>query len=604
MVETQKTAEKKISREALRDFHITGRGLDQLEPQGPMCPADLEAMELPALAAEYPIYFDLQTAPRALASMLKENAPADRLEAIVSSIANLLKGVGIAAMNAVRQGLLDELRSRVTLSGDEFARLSSAIPVSGWLIPFSADASVLLHTAALMSARRPARERLVAQARHYRDQLQDLMTNAGHGRSAEAVAAALAENHFFDADTLAEALQRPLPGYRLMDPDRRTRILDVLTALDSVVRDAETEPAFWVFDARNKAADFEAMGGRTRHVEHCFAGAMAFCDEQLDRFTRTIRALRTARLETGGAFESAVHGPALERLDWQSADTEELRALPPILIVETADRLASLSLTDFGRVLRSGRPVQIAVVDAGPNTGELNSFVPDFGYLAIAHREAVVLQTSTAAPAHLLKGCEQLAATLRPAVAVTSTPRDESDNGTRWRETSLQYVSRSHPLYSYNPDAGDSWRERFQLVETASADTITFAHTAAVSPALSRHFRVLPANSWTDEQVDIAEYLQQYKAYPPLSIPFLWIASPEGRQRALMTRDLANVCRDRQRAWRILEELAGLRNAYVEAAVAKTRDEVEGMTAARETQLKQDAATEAIYRVVAALTNT
>ena len=89
-----------------------------------------------------------------------------------------------------------------------------------------------------------------------------------------------------------------------------------------------------------------------------------------------------------------------------------------MVVFETAERLARASLTSFGRILRSARPIQVVVISSGLYADDLSGFVPDFGYLSIAHREAFVLQSSLSRPEHLTAGLEAMARTLRPAVAV------------------------------------------------------------------------------------------------------------------------------------------------------------------------------------------
>jgi pyruvate-ferredoxin/flavodoxin oxidoreductase len=88
---------------------------------------------------------------------------------------------------------------------------------------------------------------------------------------------------------------------------------------------------------------------------------------------------------------------------------------------------------------------------------------------------------------------------------------------------------------------------------------LTAAHAAALSKELRCHFRVIPASAWDDEQMEIGEYLAKYQLTAPLAIPYLWITDEEGQpRRAVCTRELVNLCRDRSRAWEIFAELAGV----------------------------------------------
>ena len=337
-----------------------------------------------------------------------------------------------------------------------------------------------------------------------------------------------------------------------MDAVRRQRCEATLATLKQAVQDAVAQPLYWEFPSAD-------------------AGAIAFCERQLDRHVATLRAIRVARLEMESAYDPAMHDEALARFDWESADAEELSAMPAVLVVDSAE-VAGNSLTSFGRLLRSGLPLQI-LIQCPP------FYVGDLAFLAVAHREAFVMQSSVACPEHLTEALMDMAHTLRPAVAVVST-----------EDPALFYKARVFPMYVYDPEGGEDWVQRFRLhVSPLPHADVNAVHVAAQSSEMMRHFRVLPAESWTDEQVELAPYLAQYGKQPPLSVPYIWVLDEQGEQcRAVLTRELALIARDRLRAWRLLEELADAGKPKVpEVDVEK---------------VKQDAARDAIYRAVAMLT--
>ena len=419
-----------------------------------------------------------------------------------------------------------------------------------------------LHADALASSRGKARADFLQRIKQAYERLKEILA-ADDGQSPASLGSGAGT--FFNANALAEALQEPANRAGRIDPERRARIETTLATLAEALRESAGQPPFWL-------------------LESIDAQVLDFCDRQLERFAVVLRALRVARLEIGSAFDPSIHNELLNRFDWQTADAEELAALPAIVVMETAERLAQMSLTAFGRLLRSGRPVQILVTCSGLYADDLSGYMPDFGYLAIAHREAFVLQSSLANPGHLRNGLAEMTRALRPAVAVVSI-----------LETPLLHLSRAFPLFRYDPDHGETWSERFELV-VEPTHGLTAAHAAATLSDFRHHFRVIPDSAWNDEQLELPDYLTAYQQHPPLAIPFLWVMDQQGvPQRAILTRELVNMARDRGRAWRIFEELAGVKNAYVEAAVTQTRRE-EHETARRE------GATQAIRRVIALLT--
>ena len=91
-----------------------------------------------------------------------------------------------------------------------------------------------------------------------------------------------------------------------------------------------------------------------------------------------------------------------------------------------------------------------------------------------------------------------------------------------------------------------------------------------MTSGLRRQFRVIPAAAWNNDQLEMTEYLEAYRMRPPLAIPYIWVEGANGtQQRALVTRDLANYCADRRRAWDLFEDLSAdalvvIRNAAEE----------------------------------------
>ena len=435
-----------------------------------------------------------------------------------------------------------------------------------------------VYAAALKSTRTKARQDLLERVRQSRDRLAELLA-IDDARSPEASTADVVEaalgiegSRFLNPGALAGVLQTPLSASERMAPDRRERIENSIATLDEVLAAARQEPPYYMFSA-----------GQNEQCADAFTTALDFCERELERLTAVLRALRVARLESESSFDPFHHQPLLDRFDWQSADAPELAALPPIVVLESVERLAQMSLTSFGRLLRSGHPIHVVITSCGLFTGDLSGIVPDFGYLSIAHREAFVLQSSLVRPEHLAAGLDAMARTLRPAVAVICVPPARLDEEQARIETSLLHVSRSFPLYSYDPSRGDAWAQRFQLLIEDDIGA-SLADAAALAPEYRGHFRTVPEPSWTDEMLEMGEYLKQYSDRPPLAIPYIRL---EGGRRAIVTRELANLSRDRVRAWRIFEELAG-----VDKAAVAQHDE----------NVKIDAAREAVRRVAAMLT--
>jgi len=278
----------------------------------------------------------------------------------------------------------------------------------------------------------------------------------------------------------------------------------------------------------------------------------------------------------------------------------------------------------------------IAEDDPGELTESLASYHPGLGYVAVAHREPFVLQSTLAYPQHLMNGLMQMVSTLRPAVAVVAAPL-WNQPGPHLLHLAASHAGRTTPCFLYDPGAGLTWADRFDLSENpqpelpwpvneisyvndAGEESIheepfTFAHVEALDPLLRDQFRVIPTAAWGDEQIRISDYLALPDDKRAGLVPFIWVVQDDGvMARAVMTRELAMSCRDRARAWRILQELAGTGNEYARRAAEKARNQAlaeaedargELMSAhtAEVEQARAEAAGQAMERLVNVLMN-
>lgn len=462
----------------------------------------------------------------------------------------------------------------------------------------TAEPLPVLHAKALAPARSAARLRFLEEVAHAKAVLQGLCVPEPSltPETANAVFG-LEGGAFLNMDTLSKALQRPARGTRAIEPHRRARLETALASLEGFLSTTNDAPSVWLFNPGSAPVDMSGVGGKAIGTETPLIDGMRFLRQILDSLKAVLQALRIAKLEGEGAYEPSHHDEAIERMDWQYATPDQLRALPPVVVLETAERLARTSLTALGRDLRSGLPIQILILSEGMGTRDLSEFTPDLGYIAMAHREAFVMQASLASAANLKEGLAQMAAVLRPAVAIVSGG-----------ETPLVHLSRLFPLFRYDPDRGESWAQRFLLFPEMSIDKLTPAHAAVVFAEMREHFRLIPPSAWDSEQMELAEYLAAWKDAPPPAVPYLWVKDAQGAShRAVITRELAHLCIDRKRAWHVFEELAGINNAYVHAAEARIREQMRSASEAKEKEIAESARQEgvrnAVARLVIALTN-
>ena len=119
----------------------------------------------------------------------------------------------------------------------------------------------------------------------------------------------------------------------------------------------------------------------------------------------------------------------------------------------------------------------------------------------------------------------------------------------------------------------------------------TFADYALLMPALHEHFRMVPKGYESEDLVPVADYLARDDESVERLVPFVWGIDEDGTLvRLAISRALVFACRDRLNYWRTLQEMAGVHNVYVEAAVERVLEDARAAAEAdREELLKTHA---------------
>lgn len=557
------------------------------------------------------------------------------------------------------EGLVEEL----DLGEDDGERLRAslgslleAVPAGGVLLPFHRTLPLRLLAAAVRDGLPTAREAFAAEIRGLVTAL-DGRLEADRRRRGGDTQEDLGDlgDRFVDAAALSGVAGKHRGGTGLPETQRK-RLEQAREALAGfsnelppavvVQRDKERD------NERDKERDGEPEGTtgvdgieglRLETAYDPCARAMELFDQGADELTRTLAAARRARLVSEGKYEPARHDPWLDRLSWRDLSKEELHLLPPVVARVSADWLARGGMASLSRLLFSGRTVQVLVeVDPAeqpggrdPATeGSLTGYRFEAGYLGLGHREAFVQQGTAARPARLLDGFRRALAGGRPALHVVAVPAAGADRARAWIEAGAALEGRAHPLFVYDPEAGPTWAQRLDFsgnpsprddwpvaelpcLTAAGAEELlepafTFADYALLSPSLAGHFHAVPEGVPAAELTPLVEALAVAEDQAP-SLPFVWAVDPENRLvRLVVSRPLLAACRDRLDLWRTLQELAGVKSEYVDAAVERVRSELETRFAEERERLearhaeelaavRRSAAAEAADRMTAAL---
>ncbi|MFQ5584758.1 MAG: 4Fe-4S domain-containing protein, partial [Calditrichia bacterium] len=146
-------------------------------------------------------------------------------------------------------------------------------------------------------------------------------------------------------------------------------------------------------------------------------------------------------------------------------------------------------------------------------------------------------------------------------------------------QSKLAVESRAYPLFRYNPDEGKTPEECFDLEGNPAIDEIwptytlkymegakeksmdlpmTFADFAVTEARFRKHFRKAPQDTWNEDMVPLAEFLEMDEDEREGKFPFIWAVDKKKQlNRVLVAKPIVESCEDRRDFWIMLRALAG-----------------------------------------------
>ncbi len=494
--------------------------------------------------------------------------------------------------------------------------LRGAVPDGSRFLGYGPHSALHLLVQEIRHLDKPRREQLLADTRHATQALSELLqveaAKQGDGASASGPDSA---SQRLDTEMLSSMLGKRSRGTRTMPAERRARIESTLETLNTWGRD----PVLVRFVGRLEDSVF----GDDAEIEVIESNnPCAIADELFEqhakRYARVFTALRIAALEKDDRYEPAVHDSWFASFDWQAFSDEELQRVPRVVALVSADHLAGDGLPAFSRLLGSRRPVHVVswirAFDnpaVRPGEGPFDAYRFELAYLGIGHRQVVVAQASAARHRDVLEGFSRALRSNRSSLHLinrgTQTKADRPILDP-WFVASAALESRAHPFLIVDPGAGEHAAQRIsfdgnpqpendwpvETLEYAGADgetrqmqlAFTFADYALLMPALHEHFRLVPAECDADDLVAVADYLQRDQESAERLVPYVWGIDEQGKLlRLVVSRALVFACRDRSNYWRSLQELAGIHNFYVEAAVERVLEDAKAAAEAERDEL-------------------
>ncbi|MDZ7783870.1 MAG: thiamine pyrophosphate-dependent enzyme [Halioglobus sp.] len=332
--------------------------------------------------------------------------------------------------------------------------------------------------------------------------------------------------------------------------------------------------------------------------------AMGVFEGHMAKMAAGFKAIRRAERLLAG--EGPDH-PDLDIFDWRDFTDEELHLCPPVVVVGGDGAMYDIGFQNLSRALMSGKPLKILVLDTQvySNTGgqactsgflgqvsDMAAFGKaaqgkqeprkEIGLIAMAHRNTYVMQGTIAHASHMIEGFIEGLMSRRPALFnlyCACQPEHGIGDDMGYRQAKLAVESRAYPLFRYNPDRGDTAQACFDLDGNPDMDAIwpeyslsyreagrektlqvpmTFADFAMTEGRFRRHFRTAPPDTWHDDMVQLADYIDLAPESREGVVPYIWtIDDKQHLSRLIMDETMVASCEERRGFWVMLRALAG-----------------------------------------------
>ncbi len=337
--------------------------------------------------------------------------------------------------------------------------------------------------------------------------------------------------------------------------------------------------------------------------------AMGIFEGHMAKMADGFKAIRMAELELAGKYNPEEHDEFLTYFNWQQFTDEEWELCPPVVAVGGDGAMYDIGFQNLSRMMASGKPVKVLVLDTQvySNTGGqacTSGFIgqisdmaqygkaikgkeeirKEIGLIGMAHRTTYVMQSTIAHPSHMIEGFIHGLKARRPALFNLYSVVPARARHRRRHERRAGQAGRRVPGLPAVPlrprsrqDAGGVLRPRRQPghrrgladlhaeVQGGRPRTkemelpLTFADFAVTEVRFRKHFRMAPPDTWNENMVPLAEFLEMDEDGREGLFPYVWsVDSKQRLTRLLVAKPMVESCEDRRDFWTMLRALAGV----------------------------------------------
>ncbi len=353
--------------------------------------------------------------------------------------------------------------------------------------------------------------------------------------------------------------------------------------------------------------------------------AMGVYEGHMAKMAEGFKAVRMAEIELNGGYKKEKHEEALTYFDWRKFTEEEFALCPPVVAIGGDGAMYDIGFQNLSRMMMSGKPIKALILDTqvysntggqactSGFTGQVSDMAQygkafqgkeevrkEIALVGMAHRTTYILQGSVGNATHLIEGFIDGLNARRPAlfnIYSACMPEHGIGDDLAEHQAKLAIESRAYPLIRYNPDKGITPEECFDIEGNPSIDRdwplytlrytdekgnassmevpMTFADFAVTEARFRKQFRTAPRDTWNDNMIPLAEFVELPAADREGKFPFIWGVDKKTRLiRVIVAEPLVRATEDRRNFWRMVRSLAGVReqvdvNAIAEQAKAE-----------------------------------
>ncbi len=221
----------------------------------------------------------------------------------------------------------------------------------------------------------------------------------------------------------------------------------------------------------------------------------------------------------------------------------------------------------------------------------------EISLIGMAHRTSYVMSGTIAHPTHLIESYIDGLNSRRPAlfnIYAVCPPEHGVGDDRSVDQSKLAVEGRAYPMFRFDPDAGITFSECVSLEGNPAPDEdwptytlkytddlgaeqsmelpMTFADFAATEARFAKQFRKAPPETWNDDMLPLADFLQLDKDEREGKFPYIWAVDAKNRlMRLLVTEDLARAAEERLHFWRQLRDIAATSKGEVDSEAVAER---------------------------------